>query len=52
MSVVNKQAFNYRLLGKHDSKLLPAAIKTEDSLTSAKFWQIKFGELKTIDWEQ
>ena len=49
-AVLNKQALNYRLLGKNDSLLLPKSRKTEDSDVSVQFWKDEFGDAKTIDW--
>ena len=51
MAVVNKQALIYRLNSKHDSLLLPPAIKVDDSQASDKFWKMKFGDEKTVDWQ-
>ena len=50
MAVVNKQALNYRLVGKHDSQILPSAIKIDDSQASEHFWKQQFGDAKYADW--
>ena len=49
-AVVNKQALDYRLLGKHDSQLLPKEMGVEDSVASEKFWKMNFGDKTSVEW--